>query len=369
MERFSIKQVSHGDVLQDINLEVNLISAIKKGIGYLLTQNFIGYPEAVHYMTLPCLTSQGVMHQMHPTVFFQRMVILDSLLDCFETDDRITKELIKDEIAIIIKSRHPHLKGGWSYIPDFLDLPPDTDDLGMVIQLLSRTGGSGLASISDEALEIIFKYNTCPDGSFDLWIIDPSDTSQHTKEIYKYIKVIGGRGPSPEVMGNLIYALALYDIEKFKHQIEKGVRYLESCQDEKGFWPSKWYWGNYYGTYRAVDALRTIDPSSISIFKAGNYLIDVQNRDGGWGEETSNPIDTALALLSLSKNSDSHNTQQKGISYLIQKQLADGSWNSSPFIKLLTSDGPVTYESSTITTSLCIKALAKAISYNSNLIN
>ncbi|WP_170943300.1 hypothetical protein [Methanosarcina spelaei] len=192
-----------------------------------MAQNSMGYPEAVHYMTLPRITFQGILLQMHPTIFFQRMVILDSLLDCFDIDNRITKGLIKKEVKLIIKSKHPQLRGGWSYIPDFLELPPDADDLAMVIQLLSRTGGIELTSICDEALDILFKYNTCQDGSFDLWVIDKSDTLQHSREVDRYIEITKSGGSSPEVVGNMIYALTLYDIDKFKHQIEGGVRYLE----------------------------------------------------------------------------------------------------------------------------------------------
>ncbi|PAV12755.1 hypothetical protein ASJ81_19725 [Methanosarcina spelaei] len=75
-------------------------------------------------------------------------------------------------------------------------------------------------------------------------------------------------------------------------------------------------------------------------------------------------MDTALALLSLVESSDAHDAQQKGLSYLIQMQSGDGSWKRSPFIKIVSPNGPFIYESKTITTSLCIKALTKTISYN-----
>jgi hypothetical protein len=350
-----------------MSFKIKLKSIIRQGLRFLLAQNSKGYPEAVHYLTLPCITPSGVEYQTHLTNLFQRMIVLDSLLDCAGFDGSITKQIVEKEIIEILQAKHRIVRGGWSYIPSLQELPPDADDLGMVLQILARTGGKELASVCDDALDILCKYHRHPDGSFDLWIVDPSDTSSSASVIRNYINVIGGKVVSPDVVSNLLWGLILYDKDRFQQQIEDGVCYLKSCQMNEGFWKSKWYWGDFYATFRSLMVLDDIDPKSESIIRAQRFICDTQNDDGGWGDKVSNPIDTAFALLSLSTKPNFADNKLKGIKYLITTQLRDGSWERVPFIKVETIDGVKTYESRTITTSFCIKALVKIISMDSGL--
>jgi len=349
------------------HMKIDLRSIIKTGVRFLLVQNYRKYPESIHYLTFPCLTPSGIKYQTHPTNFFQRMLVLDSLLDCAHFDDHITKQIVEKEITVILQAKHRIVRGGWSYIPSLPELPPDADDLGLVLQLLARTGGKKLAAVCDGALDVLFKYQTHPDGSFDLWVIDPSDTSQSAIVIRDYIKVIGGRGASPDVVSNVLWGLILYDKDLFQQEIDDGIRYLESCQTNDGFWESKWYWGKLYATYRALTVLNVIAPKSESIIRAQRFIIDAQNDDGGWGDNISNPLETAFALLSLSLKPTFHENILKGITYLVQSQVEDETWERFPFIKLKTIDGIKLYGSRTITTSFCIQALARIISTHSEL--
>ena len=199
-----------------MSLKIDLKSIIKQGIRFLLVQNSRGYPEATHYLTLPCITPSRIEYETHTTNLFQRMLVLDSLLDCAHFNDHVTKLIVEKEIIAILQAKHRIVGGGWSYIPSLLELPPDADDLGLVLQLLARTGGKKLAAVCDSALDILFKYHTHSDGSFNTWVVDPSDTSQSAMVIRDYIEVIGGRGASPDVVSNLLGGLILYDKDQFQ---------------------------------------------------------------------------------------------------------------------------------------------------------
>ncbi len=356
-----IRRIENSQKVETIYLKTDLQLAIRKGIDFLLHQNKREYPEAVHYLILPCLTHDDVEYRTCPTVFFQRMLILDALLDCAEFNERISKQLVEKEVIKIIQAKHRLAKGGWSYIPELPELPPDADDLGLVVQLLARTGGKDLASICDDDLKLLFNYCGNSDGSFNTWIFEPTDTSQFAKRMRNYIEIIGGKGASPDVVSNLLWGLILYDNDRFKVQLENGASYLESCQTDEGFWESKWYWGQYYATYRALSVLQAVAPESQAVKRARDFITKFQNTDGGWGDVSSDPLNTAFALLALLCEQNIHSNQQllKGISYLIQKQLSEGSWERIPFIKMETVDGILTYESKCTTTAFCLQVLAR----------
>jgi squalene-hopene/tetraprenyl-beta-curcumene cyclase len=102
---------------------------------------------------------------------------------------------------------------------------------------------------------------------------------------------------------------------------------------------------NYiYGTWSALSALNAVgrDAASSSIRKAVDWLVAIQNPDGGWGEDCtsynldyrgyepapSNASQTAWALLGLMAAGEvEHPAVARGIAYLRQTQDATGLWS------------------------------------------
>ena len=89
-----------------------------------------------------------------------------------------------------------------------------------------------------------------------------------------------------------------------------------------------------------------LDAKSPQIRKAVDWLICIQNADGGWGEDgTSYKLDyrghepsastasqTAWALLGLMAGGEiDHPAVTRGIRYLLETQTEDGFWNEERF--------------------------------------
>src|SRR5262249_13068575 len=95
------------------------------------------------------------------------------------------------------------------------------------------------------------------------------------------------------------------------------------------------------GTFLALRGLRAAGESDreAHILRAGEWLRAIQNPDGGWGESCesydrntfvaahSTASQTAWAILGLLASGDSiSESVHKGIEFLIDTQLPDGTW-------------------------------------------
>jgi squalene-hopene/tetraprenyl-beta-curcumene cyclase len=101
---------------------------------------------------------------------------------------------------------------------------------------------------------------------------------------------------------------------------------------------------NYiYGTWSVLCCLNAagLDPASPIMRKAADWLVSIQNADGGWGEDgTSYKLDyrgyesapstasqTAWALIGLmAAGAAGHPAVKRGIDFLLRTQGSDGLW-------------------------------------------
>jgi squalene-hopene/tetraprenyl-beta-curcumene cyclase len=126
----------------------------------------------------------------------------------------------------------------------------------------------------------------------------------------------------------------------------RGIAWLLDAQEDDGSWFGRWGVNHIYGTGAAVPALvgAGIQVSDEPIRRAVRWLEDRQNSDGGWGEDCrsyddptwigrgeSTPSQTAWALLALDAARERSLPVRRGVRWLVDTQLPDGSWDEPQF--------------------------------------
>ena len=151
--------------------------------------------------------------------------------------------------------------------------------------------------------------------------------------------------PSADVTAHVIEALSR---EGGAHSsaVNRGVGWLLRTQESDGSWFGRWGVNHVYGTGLALQGLIAagIDPASSSVRRAVAWLEGHQSDDGGWGEDprsyvdprlvgrgTSTPSQTAWALLGLLAVRIRSRGVDRGIDWLVERQLPDGNWDEPQF--------------------------------------
>jgi squalene-hopene/tetraprenyl-beta-curcumene cyclase len=285
-----------------------------------------------------------------------RAVILDVLLDAAAAGAAIPADVIAREALLLMQAKHRHVRGGWSYIPEVPELPPDADDLGQVLQALVRAGGPDLAATCDEPVRLALDAGDSG-GAVPTWILNPRVETEADALVREYLPVMGGVGVHPDVVANLLAGLMLYDSERYAGVLERGQDYLERVQQDDGSWASQWYEGPFYGTFKALTVLGRLRPSSPAVAAARGFVLGSCSADGWWSE----PLPTAFALLALAAIGGRPRTVvEAAVRRLVHAQRGDGTWAPSPWIVFATIDGVVSHQSCTVTTAFCAKALMAA---------
>jgi squalene-hopene/tetraprenyl-beta-curcumene cyclase len=130
--------------------------------------------------------------------------------------------------------------------------------------------------------------------------------------------------------------------------LSRGVDYLLSTQLQDGSWYGRWGLNYIYGTWSTLCAFNAcgLDHNSAEIRKAVNWLVSIQNLDGGWGEDgssykldyrghepaASTSSQTAWALLGLMAVGEiDRPAVAKGVQYLLRTQEGHGFWDEDRF--------------------------------------
>ncbi len=126
--------------------------------------------------------------------------------------------------------------------------------------------------------------------------------------------------------------------------MKRAIDYLQRTQLPDGSWYGRWGMNYIYGTWSVLCALNAagVGHSAPEMRKAVDWLVRIQNADGGWGEDgasykldyrgyetaPSTASQTAWALLGLMAAGEvDHPAVARGIGYLAETQGSDGFWN------------------------------------------
>jgi len=149
--------------------------------------------------------------------------------------------------------------------------------------------------------------------------------------------------PTDDVTGRCIGMLAQLGETEDHPAVHRGIEFLKHSQLADGSWFGRWGVNYIYGTWSALAGLNAagLPHEHHTIRRAVHWLVEIQNKDGGWGEDcasyrldysgyhhaASTASQTAWALLALMAAGEVDSTAvARGIRYLRAAQGPDGLW-------------------------------------------
>jgi squalene-hopene/tetraprenyl-beta-curcumene cyclase len=154
--------------------------------------------------------------------------------------------------------------------------------------------------------------------------------------------------PTEDVTARCISMLAQLGETAQNPKVAAGIEYLRRTQHPEGSWYGRWGMNYIYGTWSVLCSLNIAGVSHRDpmIRKAVDWLIAIQNQDGGWGEDAvsyrldykglepapSTASQTAWALLALMAAGEVENpVVARGVEYLIATQAEKGLWDEARY--------------------------------------
>ena len=235
--------------------------------------------------------------------------------------------------------RRPDLApGGWAFEFEN-DWYPDIDDTAEVVMALRRASLPGL----DDAIARGVAWTIGMESKVGGWGAFDADNVQELIRKLPFCdfgEVIDP--PSADVTAHVVEMLAGEGLAGHP-SARRGLDWLLREQEADGSWFGRWGCNYVYGTGAVVPALVAVgmSPQYESIRRAVRWLEQVQNDDGGWGEDMrsyddpagwsgrgeSTASQTAWALLALHAAGEREGAAEAGLRWLGETQLENGTWD------------------------------------------
>ncbi len=246
--------------------------------------------------------------------------------------------------------RRPEVRpGGWAFQYRNAHYP-DLDDTAVVVMAMDRARRElGAGDRYDEAVSRGAEWTVGLQSQNGGWGAFDADNVDH------YLNNIpfADHGalldpPTADVSARCVSMMAQLGDTVESPAMGAGLNYLRREQMADGSWFGRWGVNYVYGTWSVLCALNAagLDVTDPCVRKAADWLIAIQNPDGGWGEDCtsykldyrryepapSNASQTAWALLGLMAAGEvGHPAVARGIAYLSQTQNATGLWRQDAY--------------------------------------
>ena len=237
--------------------------------------------------------------------------------------------------------RRPNTEpSGW-YFEFANEFYPDIDDTAMVLLTLSTVQGrdeAAQAAAVKRGLQWLCDMQSSDGG----WAAFDVDCNWQMLNQVPFADHNAMLDPTcPDITGRVLEALGAHGYAYGHAVVKRGVEWLVRNQQSDGSWYGRWGVNYLYGTCFALRGLAAVGESDreVHMLRATEWLRAIQNSDGGWGESCasydegtyvnapSTASQTAWALLGLMAGGDTDSISvHKGIEYLVQTQLSDGTW-------------------------------------------
>ena len=237
--------------------------------------------------------------------------------------------------------------GGWAFQYNNAHYP-DIDDTAVVVCALDRARGRAGATY-DEAIARGTEWTVGLQSKDGGWGAFDADNSYH------YLNNIpfADHGalldpPTADVSARVVSMLGQLGEPAGSDRMRAAVAYLVKEQEADGSWFGRWGVNYIYGTWSALCALNAagMTAADASVRRGADWLIAVQNPDGGWGESCdsyaldrsghvaadSRASQTAWALLGLmAAGAADHPAVARGVAWLTANQSDGGEWPEEDF--------------------------------------
>jgi squalene-hopene/tetraprenyl-beta-curcumene cyclase len=239
--------------------------------------------------------------------------------------------------------------GGWAFQyanPHY----PDLDDTAVVVMAMDRVRNRNGDKSYDEAIargrEWLLGLQS-RDGGWAAFDADNLEYYLNNIPFADHGALLDP--PTDDVTARCVSMLAqLGETVDTSPALKAGVDYLRRTQLADGSWFGRWGVNYIYGTWSVLCALNAagLDHADPAMRKAADWLIAIQNPDGGWGEDgnsykldyrgyeraESSVSQTSWATLALmAAGQVDHPATQRGIRYLLQTQAENGLWNEQAY--------------------------------------
>jgi len=234
--------------------------------------------------------------------------------------------------------------GGWAFQYNNAHYP-DLDDTAVVVMSLDRmrrsTGGQDYDAAIARGREWIEGMQSTNGGwaAFDVnnleYYLNNIPFSDHGALLDP---------PTEDVTARCVSMLAqLGGTAENSKAVARAIDFLRQTQLAEGSWYGRWGMNYIYGTWSVLCALNAagLSHQDRMIRKAVDWLVAIQNPDGGWGEDAttyrldyrgqqgapSTASQTAWALLGLmAAGRVDHPAMAGGVQYLLATQTEKGLW-------------------------------------------
>ncbi len=247
--------------------------------------------------------------------------------------------------------RRPDVRpGGWAFQyanPHY----PDLDDTAVVVMALDRLrreapSGERFKQPIERGVEWIRGLQSA-NGGWAAFDADNVDYYLNNIPFADHGALLDP--PTADVSARCIGMLAQLGVSQAEDRsLRAALDYLEREQMPDGSWFGRWGVNYIYGTWSVLCGLNAagLPADAPMVRKAADWLISIQNADGGWGEDCSsyrldytghepapsNASQTAWALLGLmAAGRVDHPSVHRGIGWLQRTQEASGLWQQDAY--------------------------------------
>jgi squalene-hopene/tetraprenyl-beta-curcumene cyclase len=247
-------------------------------------------------------------------------------------------------------SRRPNIRpGGWAFQfanPHY----PDVGDTAVVAMAMERADRENGTALYGEAIARGREWVVGMQSSDGGWgAFEPENTQYYLNNIPFSDHGALLDPPTADVSGRCLSMLAqLGEQPSTSEPAKRSLDYILRGQERDGSWYGRWGLNYIYGTWTALCALNAagLPLADSRIQRAANWLISIQNADGGWGEggesykldyrgyepAPSTASQTSWALMGLmAAGFVDHPAVAKGVQYLHSTQREHGLWDETRF--------------------------------------